>query len=172
LSSTHALNGLSDGPVLRIMVCAGPVGQLAHRAHVHDVLHRVGRRLEEHQRGRGGERRRPLGEHLPVDVVGVHAPPGEQLIEDDQGRAEQGAGGHDPVAGLHQRSDRGEHGGHPGRRREARLGALEQAQLLLEHADGRVAVARVDEPVQLAGEGGLGVGGARVDVALGEEQAL
>lgn len=154
------------------MVCAGPVGELAHRAYVDDVLHRVGRRLEEHHSCRGGEGRLPLLEHVAVDVVGPDAPLGEQLLEDHGRRAEQGASGHDPVAGPHQRGDRGERRGHPGRRREARLGALEQAQLLLEDADGRVAVARVGKPVQLARKGGLGVGGARVDVALGEEQAL
>ena len=60
----------------------------------------------------------------------------------------------------------------PGRGREAGLGALEQAQALLEGVHRRVAVARVEEPVDVAGERGLGLGGRVVDVALGEEQRL
>ena len=73
------------------MVCAGPVGELAHRAYVDDVLHRVGRRLEEHHGCRGGEGRLALLEHVAVDVVGPDAPLGEQLLEDHGRRAEQGA---------------------------------------------------------------------------------
>ena len=52
------------------------------------------------------------------------------------------------------------------------LGAFQQAHALLEHGDGRVGEARVDEAGVLVLEAGLGLLGAVVDEGLGEEQRL
>ena len=151
---------------------AGRVREPADRRDVDEVLHRVGRRLEEHDVGGRGQRVLPLVELVPVDVVGAHAPLGQDLLEDHDGGPEQRPRGHDAGAGLHQGGDRGEHRGHARRGGEGRLGALEQAQALLERGHRGVAVAGVQEPVGVAGERGLGVGGAGVDEALREEQCL
>ena len=114
----------------------------------------------------------PLVQVGAVDEHGLDAPARQDLVEDHEAGAEQAAGGHHAVALRQQRAQGGEHGGHAGRRGEARLGALEQAQPLLERGHGRVAVARVDEAVVLAGEGGLGASAAVVDEARGQEQRL
>ena len=50
------------------------------------------------------------------------------------------------------------------------LGALEQRHALLEHADGGVADARVGVAFLCLGEAGLGVLGALVAEARGEEE--
>ena len=150
----------------------GGVGELADPPHVDDVLHGVRRRLEEDDVRRSRERRLPLVGLVTVDVVDDDAPVLEDLLEDDDGRPEESARGDDTRPRLHERGERGEDGGHAGRRRVAGLGPVEQAQALLEHVHRGVAVAGVDEAVDLALERGLGLGAGAVDVALGEEDRL
>ena len=146
------------------------VCQSAHLGHVHDVLHRVGRRLEEHHIGRGRQRLRPLGVVVRVNVDGLDAPAGEQFVQHEQRGAEHGPTSHDARSRLGKAGHGGEHGCHAGRRREACFGALDQAKALLESRRGRVGVAGVGEPVELAEKGGFGVGRLGVGVALGEEE--
>jgi len=108
---------------------------------------------------------RALVEVRPVDEDRLDAPAREDLVEDDEARAEQRAGADDPVALAEQCSERDEHRRHAGGGGEAALGALEQSQPLLEHRHGGVAVARVDVLVDLALEGRLGLLRAVVDKA-------
>ena len=63
-----------------------------------------------------------------------------------------GAGRHDVIAGLHDREDRRRDRRHAARRRHGGLGVLEGRRLALEGRDRRVAPARVDERLLLAGE--------------------
>ena len=114
----------------------------------------------------------PLREVLAVDEDGLHAPARQDLVAHHEARPEQAARGDQPVTGAQQRAQRGEHRGHAARGGERRGRTLDQAQPLLEHGDGRVAVARVDEAVDLAGERLLRDGRRRVDVAGGQEHRL
>ena len=68
---------------------AGRVRELGDRPDVDELLHRVARRLEEHRRRRLGQRLAPLVEVGPVDEDGLDAPPRQDLVEDDEARAEQ-----------------------------------------------------------------------------------
>ena len=56
--------------------------EVAHGGDVDQFLHRVGRRLEEHDLGRPSERGLPLGEVVPVDEVGHDAPARQDGRED------------------------------------------------------------------------------------------
>ena len=60
------------------------------------------------------------------------------------------------VAGLQLAGERAEHRRHAGGQRVAGLGTFEQPQPLLEHGDGRIAVAAIDIAVILAGKAALG----------------
>ncbi len=121
-----------------------------------------------------GRRQRllPLRRVGSVDELRGDAPPRQDLVEDDEARPEQAPSppppGHPPPA-AHRG---GEHRRHAGGRGEARLRPLQQPQPLGEHLDGRVAVARVDEAVDVAGERRLRVGRGRVHVARGQVQGL
>ena len=86
--------------------------------------------------------------------------------------AEQRLGGDHVVAGAHQPHQRGGHRRHAGRGRARGLGAFERGHALLEHVHGRVGVARIDVARLLAGEARLAFLGARIDIALREEQRL
>ena len=68
--------------------------------------------------------------------------------------------------------ERVEHRRHPAGGGEAGLGALDQPQPVLEGGDRRIAVARVDETVDVALERGLGAAGDVVDVSRGQVQRL
>ena len=151
---------------------SGRVGQLAHGGDVDELLHGVARRLEEHGRGRLGERLAPLVEVRAVDEDGLDAPPRQDLVEDDEARAEEGPRGDDAVALTEQGRERDEDRRHAGARCEARLGALDLAQPLLEHRHGRVAVAGVDVAVDVTLEGRLGILGRVVDEAGGQVEGL
>ena len=76
------------------------------------------------------------------------------------------------VAGLQVAKQRRGDGGHAARDGERGLRAFEQAHALLEHGDGRVGVARIDEARILALEARLGRLGVGIDEALGQEQRL
>ena len=114
----------------------------------------------------------PLGEVFTVDEHRLNAPARQDLVAHHETGTEQAARGDQPVTRAKQCAQRGEHGGHAGGRRERRGRTLDQAQPLLEHRDGGVAVARVDVAVDLAGERLLGVGGRLVDVARRQVERL
>ena len=95
------------------------------------------------------ERLLPLLDVLAVDKDGLDAPARQDLVADHKAGPEQAACGDQPVTGLQQRTERHENRGHAAGRGETRLRALEQTQALLEHRHGRVAVAGVDEVVDL-----------------------
>ena len=69
----------------------GRMGEVADGAHVDEFLHRVARRLEEHRRRRLRQRLAPLLEVRPVDEDRLDAPARQDLVEDDEARAEQPA---------------------------------------------------------------------------------
>ena len=85
-------------------------------------------------------------------------------------RAEQRARCHHAVAGLEVRQQRGTHSSHAGRSRAACLGALDQRQALLEHGDGRIVETRILVVRDRAGESRLGLLGAVIDEARGQEE--
>ena len=96
----------------------------------------------------------------------------QQLLDDVKTRAEQRPRRDDMVAGLelaHQRRGHRRHAAGGGARR---LGALEQRHALLEHGDGRIGEARIDEARRVAFEARLGLRHRVVEIALGEEQRL
>ena len=76
------------------------------------------------------------------------------------------------VAGLELADQRERHRRHAGRGRARRLGAFERRHAPLEHVDGRIGEARILVAGILALEARFGLGGAVVDVALGEKERL
>ena len=144
----------------------GGVGEVGDRRDVDELLHRVARRLEE-------DRRRRL-RTAPHATGRGPAPSTKTVSTPHRGRISSRMTKHDPKSArddttrspvAEQRRQRDEHRRHAGCRREARLGALEQAQPLLEHRHRGVAVAGVDEVVDLVLEGRLGLLGRLVDEA-------
>ena len=96
----------------------------------------------------------------------------QEILDDVAAGAEQRRGrrrGRRPCRS--QRKRRGDRG-HAARHRARRLGAFEQAHALLEHGDGRIGVARIDEARILALEARLGGLRAAIDEALGQEDRL
>lgn len=98
----------------------------------------------------------PLVEVFTVDEHRLHTPAGQDLVAHHEAGAEQAARRDESVACLEQRTECGEHRGHSAGGAEAGLRALDEAQPLLEHLDGGVAVPGVDEVVDVAGERRLG----------------
>ncbi len=146
--------------------------ELGDGGDVDEVERRVGRRLEEERLGVGAHGLAPGLEVAAVDQGRGDAEARTERLDDVAAGAEHGAGGDDVVAGLEEGKERGGDGGHAGRGRARDLGALEQAKALLEHGDGGIAEAGVLVARVLVLEAGLGLLGARVDVALGEEEGF
>ena len=69
------------------------------------------------------------------------------------------------VAGFHHAGHGGEHRGHAGRGRAAIWRALDQPHTFLEHVDGGIAEARIDEAVDAVLERVLGLLGGVIDIA-------
>ncbi len=139
--------------------------QLGHRSDIHQRLHGIGRRLEEH--GLRGYRKRPLPlrEVVTVDEDGLHPPARQDLAAHHETRAKQAARGNQSVSGTQQRAQRGEYRGHATGGGERRRGTLDQPQPLLEHRHRWVAVAGVHIVVQLASERLLGNRRRAVDIS-------
>ena len=83
-------------------------------------------------------------------------------------RAEQGPARHHPLAGAQSAEEGSEHRRHSARRGAAGFRAFEQPQPLLEHLNGRIAVARVKETLAVVLERGFRLRGAAVDKAGGQ----
>ena len=146
--------------------------QFGDGRNVDEVEHRVGRRFEEDDLRRRRKRAAPLVEIRPVDEFGRHAPARQDVVEDGVAGTEQRAAGNHPVAAVELAGQRGEDTGHAGAGGKAGLGALKRGKTVLEHRHGRVAVARIDETVGLAGKGGGGLFGAVIDIAGGHVERL
>ena len=86
--------------------------------------------------------------------------------------AEQRARSHHAIAGLQMREQRGVHRGHAGRGGAAGLGALDQAEPILQHRQGRIGEPGILVVFDGAGERGFGLFRVVVDIAGGEVQRL
>ncbi len=145
---------------------AGLVGEVAHRLHVDDVEHRVGGRFEQHGLRRLAEAPFPTAR----DRRHRRTRPGCRTWAAGRPRCsgtkpKSWRGRDDAIARLEQRQQREEHRRHAGRGGAAGLGAFQRGQPVLEHADGRIAEARILIVRALALEGGLGLLRARIGVA-------
>ena len=118
------------------------------------------------------ERPLPGGEILAVDQLDLDAEARAELGQDPVAGAEQQGRADDPHAGAQLAHQRRVDRRHAAGRGGAILRALEQRHALLEHAHGRVADARVGVALLRLGEAGLGVLGALVAEARGEEERL
>ena len=145
------------------------MGQFADQRQIDHVEHRVRRRLQEDDVGRAAQRRAPLIGVGAVDQRGLDAELRGKVLDDVQTGAEQRMRRHDPVARLQLAHQRREHRRHAAGRGEAALGALVGCKPVLEHGDGRVAEARIDEPGAVVGEGGFRFLRRAVDEAGGHE---
>ncbi len=125
----------------------------------------IGRRLQQHHLGRLAQRLAPLAEVAAVDELGLDAPLRQDLLDDVVAGAEQGVGCDHAVAGFHQAGDRREHRRHAAGGGARGLGAFQQRHALLEHRDGRVAEAAIDEARLGIVERGLRLFRGLVDVA-------
>jgi len=76
------------------------------------------------------------------------------------------------IAGPNLRQQARGDGGHPAGRGARRLGAFQQAHALLEHRDGRIGEARIDEAGIIALEPRLGRLHRRIGEALRQKQRL
>ena len=76
----------------------GGVGEFAHRAHVHQLLHRIRWRLEEHGVGRLAQRLAPLVEVGSINKHGLDAPARQDVVADHETRTEQRPRRHQPRA--------------------------------------------------------------------------
>ena len=143
------------------------VGQVADRAQVDDVQHRVGRGLQQDHGGFLGQGVLPGGEVGAVDEDGGDAVLGQEGGVDPVAGAEQRAGGDHAVAGFELAQHGGVHGGHAGGGAAAGLGAFDLRQPGFQHVDGGVGEAGILVVRDLVGEDGLGQFGVVVDEAGG-----
>ena len=154
----------SGEDVVQQHLCPGGMRHLGYRRDIDQGLHRVRRRLKEDRRRGFAQRLLPLVKVGAVDEDGLHPPARQDLVAHHEAGTEKAAAGHQSVTRAQQCAQSGEYRGHSRGRREACLGALDQTQSLLEHRDGGISVAGVDEPVDLTGEGFLRLGGRVVDI--------
>src|SRR6185437_12673839 len=82
-----------------------------------------------------------LSQNAAVDQLGDDAVTRQDLRDDVVAGIEQRARRDHAVAGFDLAGERGEHRGHAARRGAAGFRALEEAQPLLEHGDGRIGIA-------------------------------
>ena len=104
---------------------------------------------------------------MPVDEGGVDAEAAQRHVELGDGAAVELGGGDDVVAGLGQRGEGDELGGHARGRGHRTDAALEGGDALLERGDRGVADPRVDVAVLLQGEEVGGVVGVLEDEGRG-----
>ena len=110
-----------------------------------DLQGRVGRRFKEQNLGVCAYGGAPLREVCPIDQRAGDAEARQPFVDDVQTGAEQRPRGDDMIADAHQAHQSRRHGRHAGRGRLRGLGAFEQRHPLLEHRDGGIGEARIDE---------------------------
>src|SRR6516162_1350903 len=147
------------------------MGDLRDGSYIDEVKRGIGRRFEEKSAGARTHGALPGGNVAAVDERRGNAEARTKVLHDVAARAKQRACGHDVVAGLEKAEQRCGDRGHARRRGPRRASALQQTHALLEHGDGGVGVAAIDEAT-LALETLLGFLGRSVDIALGEEERL
>ena len=151
---------------------AGLVGEVGDGAQVDDVEHRVGGGFEQDHGGGTAQGFAPGVEVVAVDELVGDAVAAEELAHDPEAGTEQGAGGHDMVAGAQV----GEHGrvdgGHAGGGGAASLRALDRGEAGFEGGDGGVAEAGILVVLGGAGEGRGGLLGVVIDEARGEKEGF
>ena len=145
---------------------------LGHRLDIDQLEHRVGRRLEEHRAGVRPHRCLPGGKIASVDQRRLDAEARQQVFDDIAAASEQGPGRHHMVAGLEKREQRRVDRSHAARGAARRFRAFERAHALLEHVDGGIGIAAIDEAFLVALEAALGLLGVIIDVAGVEEDGL
>ena len=151
---------------------AGRVRDLGHRGDVVDLQGRIGRRLHEEHLGVLRHRLLPLVDVLAVDQREGDAEAREPFLDHPAAGAEQGLRRDHMVAQADEAHQRGRHRRHAGRGRTRGLGAFERGHAALEHAHGRVRIARIDVARDFAGKARLAIFCARVEVALRQEQGF
>ena len=107
-----------------------------------------------------------LAMSVPSTSVALDAVFRRQRLDHPAAGAEQRARRDDMVAGLQAAQDRRRHGRHARCHCAGVFRTFQRAHALLEHVDGRVGVARIDEAGLLALEARLGGFGGLVDIAL------
>ena len=138
--------------------------EFGHGGQVDDLESGIRWGFEKHRPGAASKCLFPFVERGTVDLHGLNTESGQDLAEDDVARTEECTRPDDLVASANERSERREHGCHTAGGRHTRFGAFDQAKPFLEHRHGRVAVARIDVTIVLAGEGRFGLGSASVHI--------
>ena len=151
---------------------ADRIGELGHEGDVDHLERRIGRALQEEQLGVRPHRLFPFLRLGAVDQRRLDTVFRHQRLDHPAARAEQRARRHDVIAGPCRAQQRCRDRRHAGRRGARILGAFQRAHALLEHVDGRVGVARIDEARLFALEARFGRFRAFVDVALRQEHRL
>ncbi len=151
---------------------AGVVGDVGDRGDVDHFQRRIGRQLQKTRLGVFLHRLLPGRQIGAVDQRRGDAEARQPFLDHPAAGTEQRLGRDHVIAGFHQPHQRGGDGRHAGGGRARGLGAFERGHALLEHGHGRVGIARIDVTRRLAGEARLALLGARIDIALGEEQRL
>ena len=151
---------------------AGRVRDFRDGGDVDHVERRIGRRFEEECLGVRPHRLAPLVEIGAVDQRRGNAVARQIILHDVAARAEQRLRRDHVVAGLDLAGERQRHRRHAGRGRARRFGAFERRHARLEHRHRRIGEARVLVAGLFVLEAPLGLGGAVVDIALGEKERL
>ena len=146
------------------------MGQVGDGGDVDDLQRRVGNGLEESDPCVRADGRSPGVNIGAVDQRHLHPEAPQHIVEDIQARSEQGAGRDDMVARLQNSHHRTVYGGHAGGAGESIFRSFQSGDPVLEHGDGRVSIARVDELLTPGVQKTrFGIFGCVVDKPLGQE---
>ena len=144
---------------------AGLLADLGHALDIDQLEHRVGWRLEEQGARVGPDRRFPRGKIATVDQRGGDAEPRQQILDDIAAAAEQRARGHHMIARFQMAEQGSGDGGHAARGAARGGRSFKRAHARLEHGDGGIGVAAIDETFLVALEASFGLLGAVIDIA-------
>ncbi len=143
---------------------------LSHFGDVDDFQRRIGRAFQKERLGVRLDSRAPSVEIAAVDQRRSDAEARQIILDDIAAGAEHRLRGDDVIARLHL-ADHGQRDrGHTGCRRARGFGAFKGRHAALEHVDGRIGETRILIARVFVLEALLRLGGAVVDVTLGEEQ--
>ena len=145
---------------------------LCHFGDVDDIERRIGRAFEKERLGVRPHRVAPFVKIAAVDQRRGDTEARQVILDDIAAGAEHGLRGDHVIAGLELADQRNRDGGHSGRRRARRFGALERRHAPLEHVDRRIGKAGILVARIFALEARFRLGGAVVNIALGEKQRL